>query len=194
MVSGLALIVFLVNTGLFNGLADQLWGPVRRHLEALIPLAGPDAALVPAANAAMPQQPGVAHPAGTEAGQGGRPGEPDAAQIAARLIEQNRQGNGGWLMAQIRRAEHSLLLFLASLVPGVGERHIAAREAEATAAEAERQRRIEAAAAAENPEGVNDGEAAGQAPLAADGGNQENQAPNPDVAADVAPAQPPITV
>jgi len=57
-------------------------------------------------------------------------------------------------MTQIRRAEHAMLLFLASLVPGVGERHIAAREAEANAAEAERQRRIDAAAAtaaAENP-------------------------------------------
>jgi len=37
------------------------------------------------------------------------------------------------------------------LVPGVGERHIAAREAEANAAEAERQRLIDAAGAAEIP-------------------------------------------
>jgi hypothetical protein len=194
MVSGLALVVFLVNTGLFNGVAEQLWGPVRRHLEALIPLAGPDAALVPAVNAAIPQQPVGAPPAGTEARQGGRRGEPDPAQVAARLIEQHRQANGGWLMAQIRRAEHSLLLFLASLVPGVGERHIAAREAEATAAEAERQRRIEAAAAAENTGETNAGEASGQAPPAENAGeNQENQAPDAERAVDVAPAQLPIT-
>ena len=37
-----------------------------------------------------------------------------------------------------------MLLFMASLVPGVGERHIAAREAAAN----ERQRQIDAAAAA----------------------------------------------
>ena len=65
-------------------------------------------------------------------------------------------------MAQVRRAEHAALLFMASLVPGVGERHIAAREAVAAAAETERQRQIEAATAEntqensqENPQGEN---------------------------------------
>jgi len=156
--SGIAFVIFLVNTGVLNGFGDQLWGPIRRHVENLIPLAGPEAALVPAANAAIPQ-PGA--PPGPVAGSEQAPrapnGEPDPAQVAARLLEERRRQNGGWLIAQIRRAEHALLLFLASLVPGVGERHIAHREAEANAAEAERQRRIDeaaaAAAAAESPEG-----------------------------------------
>jgi len=159
-VTALAIGVFLINTGIFNGIAEQLWGPIRRHIETLIPLAGPEAARVPAINAAIPQQqqPEAPAPRGNEQGPRRRRGELDPAEVAARLIEQHRQANGGWLMAQIRRAEHAALLFLASLVPGVGERHIAAREAEAAAAEAERQRRIEeaaaaeAAVAAENPE------------------------------------------
>jgi hypothetical protein len=79
------------------------------------------------------------------------------------LIEQHRQANAGWLITQIRRAEHSLLLFLASLVPGVGERHVRARELENAAIEEERQRQIqaaEAARAAEISEGNVDGETA----------------------------------
>jgi hypothetical protein len=171
MVCALALVVFIVNTGIFNGVFERAWGPIRRHLENLIPLAGPDAALVPAANAAVPQA-GAAAPA-----ENGNPqrrrrhGELDEAEVAARLIEQRRQANnGGWLIAQIRRAEHSLLLFLASLVPGVGERHIAAREAEANAAEAERQRQIEVANAAEA-----DNAAEGAATTVENGNGQENQ-------------------
>ena len=155
MFSGLALVVFVINTGIFNGLFEQLWGPIRRHVEVLIPLAGPEAAQVPAINAAIPRVPPV-DDAPAEPGQepiaqrqGQRRGEPDPAQVASFLIEQHRQRNApSWLMLQIRRAEHAMLLFLASLVPGVGERHIAAREAEANAVEAERQRRVDAAVAA----------------------------------------------
>jgi hypothetical protein len=176
MVSGLAFVVFIINTGIFNGVAEQVWGPVRRHLEGLIPLAPAprdpaQAALAPhPANAdevraqAALQQPGAAAPPGNETPQRRRrPGELDPAETAARLLEQHRQANAGWLITQIRRAEHSLLLFLASLVPGVGERHIRAREAENAAIEAERLRRIEAAAAAvaaENAERNAEGETA----------------------------------
>jgi hypothetical protein len=111
------------------------------------------------------------------------------------LIEQRRQANnGGWLIAQIRRAEHSLLLFLASLVPGVGERHIAAREAEANAAEAERQRQIEAANAAENAEANNAAE--GAATTVENGNGQENQENETSGAANIeqAPGQPLVEV
>jgi hypothetical protein len=185
MVSGLAVVVFIINTGVFNGVFEQLWGPVRRHVEALIPLAGPEAANVPAINAAIPRAPIAAEDQAAagqrEAGepqpqeQGRRRGEPDPAQVAAHLMEQARQRNAGWLMTQIRQAEHAMLLFLASLVPGVGERHIAAREAEANAAEAERQRRIGAATAAENSNG--EGRNAEQATN--DVANAEVQATNP---------------
>jgi hypothetical protein len=138
LMSALAVGVFVYNTGLLNGVAEQVWGPIRRHVEALIPLAGP----VPPPPAAQNQ------PVEDGAAPARRPGEPDPAVVAARLIEQHRAANAGWLMTQIRRAEHAALLFLASLVPGVGERHIAAREAETAAALAERQRQIDAEAMA----------------------------------------------
>jgi hypothetical protein len=173
MITALAVVVFIINTGIFNGVAEALWGPVRRHVEALIPLAGPEAALVPAANAAavpQQQQARAAPPA-----DGPRPrrrhGELDEAEVAARLLEQHRQAHAGWWATQVRRVEHAALLFLASLVPGVGERHIAAREAAANAAEAERQRQAEAAAAAENSQAENPEAASEQA----EGGHQESQ-------------------
>jgi hypothetical protein len=49
-------------------------------------------------------------------------------EVAARLLEQRRGQDRGWLGAQARRIEHGALLFLASIVPGVSERIIAARE------------------------------------------------------------------
>jgi hypothetical protein len=194
MVCALALVVFIVNTGIFNGVFERAWGPIRRHLENLIPLAGPDAALVPAANAALPQADAAAPAENGNPQRRRRHGELDEAEVAARLIEQRRQANnGGWLIVQIRRAEHSLLLFLASLVPGVGERHIAAREAEANAAEAERQRQIEAANAAETAE--TDNAAEGAATTVENGNEQENQENEANGAANVeAPAQPLVEV
>ncbi|RDL40417.1 uncharacterized protein BP5553_00396 [Venustampulla echinocandica] len=186
MVSGLAFVVFLINTGIFNGLAEQVWSPIRRHLEALLPLAGPEAALVPAANAAIPQ-PGAAPARDNQEAPARGQGEPDPAEIAARLLAERRRANGGWLMAQIRRAEHALLLFLASLVPGVGERHIAAREAEANAAAAERQRleaEAEAAAAAERSEegegeGGHEQETSTEAQTGVSSGDQPGQQDQP---------------
>jgi hypothetical protein len=184
--SAIAFLIFLVNTGMLNGFGDQLWGPIRRHVENLIPLAGPEAALVPAANAAIPQPAAApeAPAAGNEQAPRATNGEPNPAQVAARLLEERRQQNGGWLLAQVRRAEHALLLFLASLVPGVGERHIAHREAEANAAEAERQRRIDeaAAAAATPPEGTGEGtgeEASAEGQSTSAGESQPAQAEQP---------------
>jgi hypothetical protein len=138
----LAVIIFIVNIGIFNGAINDIWAPIRRHVENIIPLAGPDAALIPAANAApIPQV--AAPPPEAEPLRTGPHGELDPQQVADRIVAQRRRQEG-WLPALFRRVEHSLLLFLASLVPGVGERHIAAREAEAT----ERQRQIDAAVAA----------------------------------------------
>jgi uncharacterized MAPEG superfamily protein len=135
-VFGIAIIVFLVNTGILNGIAEDLWSPIRRHLEGLLPLAAPDRPEVPqprgppagAAHAAggvppAPSEPDPAAPAGPQA-------EPNPADAAARLVQQRRQANGSWLMNQFRQVEHGMILFLASLIPGVGERHIIARAAE----------------------------------------------------------------
>ncbi|KAG4444079.1 hypothetical protein IFR05_000432 [Cadophora sp. M221] len=202
---GLGFLVLLYNTGVLNGIGNDIFGPIRRHLENLIPLAGPEAALVPAQNAApIPQVPAREAPAGNLTPQQRQRGELDPAEAAERILEQRRQrlANGGWLVAQIRRAEHSLLLFLASLVPGVGERHIAAREAEANAAEARRLEAIAAAEAAEqaaNAANAENAEASGNGGVEGTEGTGEqresdtNEAQNNNTAA-APPAQPLIEV
>ncbi|OBT62332.1 hypothetical protein VE03_09047 [Pseudogymnoascus sp. 23342-1-I1] len=169
MITGLGVVFFFINTGLIN------WAPIRRHLENLIPLA------MPAANpaGAAAGQPAAA---GAGAGTNGRAAELDPHRVAQRLIEQRQRQNAGWFMSQVRRVEHATLLFLASLWPGVGERHVAAREEEdqarrrrEEAAEAERVAAEEAAqeaareAAGEGAEADGSGHA-GQSDKAADEG------------------------
>ena len=157
MFSAVAFVIFIASTGVLNGVIEQVWGPIRRHLETLLPLAGPNLPqAIPPNQPAAPPVPGAATPAQGQAGgeAGGAPGvagaAPDPAQTAARLLEQRRVANENWIWTQFRRLEHATILFVASLVPGVGERHIAARVAEENLhLEAQRQRREAEAAAAE---------------------------------------------
>ena len=165
MITGLSVVFFFINTGLVN------WAPIRRHLENLIPLA------LPVAN---PEGAGAAPPAAAGAGAGtdGGTRELDPQRVAQRLMEQRQRQNAGWFMSQVRRVEHATLLFLASLWPGVGERHVAAREEEDQArrrreevAEAERVAAEEAAqAAAGEVAEVDAGGDAEQSDKATDGG------------------------
>lgn len=165
MITGLSVVFFFINTGLIN------WAPIRRHLENLIPLA------LPVVN---PEGAGAAPPAAAGAGAGtdGGARELDPQRVAQRLIEQRQRQNAGWFMSQVRRVEHATLLFLASLLPGVGERHVAAREEEdqarrrrEEAAEAERVAAEEAAqAAAGEVAEVDAGGDVGQSDKATDGG------------------------
>jgi hypothetical protein len=153
MFSAVAFVVFIASTGIFNGIAEQIWGPIRRHLETLLPLAAPNAPqAVPPNQPAAPQALGADAPAQGQVGSaaGAPAAPPDPAQTAARLLEQRRVANENWIWTQFRRLEHAAILFVASLVPGVGERHIAARVAEENILlEAQRQRREAEAAAAE---------------------------------------------
>lgn len=139
----IAITIFVVNTGFFNRMANDMFDPLRQHLEGLIPFGalednrnrrdnGPDAN-------GQPGREGENAPA---AQAGRRRAEPDPAQTAARLVEQRRNANGHWLLDQIRRLERAGLLFLASIAPGVAERHIANMEA-AERAERERQEAAE---------------------------------------------------
>ncbi|KAK7749807.1 hypothetical protein SLS53_000387 [Cytospora paraplurivora] len=135
----LATAVFLLNTGLLNGIANHWFHPVRQHLEGLIPLGGPDPNRARDGNGDNAQA----------AAQGGennnqahhpqhQPGHLEPARVAERLVAQRRQQNANWLLDQVRRLERAGLLFLASIAPGVAERHIAALEAHERA---ERERR-----------------------------------------------------
>ncbi|TGJ77131.1 hypothetical protein E0Z10_g10752 [Xylaria hypoxylon] len=136
-VVSIAIILFIVNTGVLNPFAEQIWVPLRRHLENLIPLAAD----------AQGQQQRPENPQGGDAQRANpaRPRDPDPANAAARLVEQRRENNANWLLNQVRRLERAGILFIASLAPGLAERHIAQVEAEARA---ERQRQQEAEAAA----------------------------------------------
>lgn len=141
----IAIAVFVLNTGMLNGLANQAWDPMREHLHGLMHLAEPN----------QPQQNAQAQAAPGNGG-GGNAVDPNPAQTAARLLAQRRQTNGTWLMHQVRRLERAGVLFLASIAPGVAEQHIARIEEEQRAEQArieaeqqERERlRLEAEAAA----------------------------------------------
>lgn len=157
-----ATAVFIINTGILNRAANDMFNPLRQHLEGLIPLAGPGHnrdRVRNEDNAAANGQPGQEGNNNDAAAQARRQqGEPDPAQVAARLVAQRRNNNASWLLDQVRRLERAGLLFLASIAPGVAERHIAHLEAEARAererreaaerAERERQEEQERAAAA----------------------------------------------
>lgn len=160
---GIALFLFVVNTGAFNNIFGTFWNPIRQHLENLLPLAGPN----PRPDAQAPIQP---HDGNTGPGTRDQP-SPEA--VARRLLEQQRQRDASLLMSQFRRIEHAVLLFVASIVPGTAERHIEARTIEEN--RLLEQQRQEAAAleptppATDSPEGA---EASTVQPEAA-GGNED---------------------
>ncbi|KAI0376552.1 hypothetical protein F5Y04DRAFT_209918 [Hypomontagnella monticulosa] len=137
-----AITVFLAHAGFLNPVVEQFWVPFRRRLENLFPVGhGPHRdgqAAVRDGNARGGNGDLAAEPEHRER-------ELDPADTAARLVQQRRNANANWLMNQARRLERAGILFLASIAPGVAERHIAQVEAEAAA---ERRRREEAAAAA----------------------------------------------
>ncbi|KAI9651472.1 MAG: hypothetical protein M1829_002801 [Trizodia sp. TS-e1964] len=108
-----ATLGFAAQVGLFNGLVDLLWGPLRRYLESLLPT--PDRL----AN-------GGNGNGGTAAIDTNR--IPEVAEAATRLVQNRQIRNREWLLRNIRRFERIFLILLASLVPGVGERHVAARD------------------------------------------------------------------
>lgn len=201
-IMSIATAVFLINTGLLNGVANNVFNPVRQHLDGLIPLA-PGGNANREAGGNNPPAAGQAAAAGGGDNDGerraGQQGGPDPAQAAARLMAQRQQQNANWFVDQVRRLERAGLLFLASIAPGVAERHIAALEAQEQAERdrreaeerAERERReAEERAAAEATASGTDGAAASSETQNADsaetlgGGNeQQQQQQQPPIAA-----------
>ena len=123
-----AVLVFAAQTGVFRPAIRGLWDPIQRHIEGLVPLAG---------NERRP--PGAA--GGDDGGNRTSPQsasrEPTPQEAAERLLRERERRDGNLLRRGIRRTERAIALFVASLVPGVGERHIAAREAAEVARQAE---------------------------------------------------------
>ncbi|KAK0752121.1 hypothetical protein B0T18DRAFT_444459 [Schizothecium vesticola] len=141
--TAIAAVVFLLNTGMLTGFANEAWEPFRQHLEGLIPLADPNRPQPEAAQAAPPVAAG--HDA---AGVPGETRGPNPGRMAARLVAERRVANGNWLLDHVRRLERAGLLFLASIAPGVAEGHIAHLEAQERAARQQREADAAAAAAA----------------------------------------------
>lgn len=122
-----ALIVFLAQTGVLGGFRETVWAPVRRHLEGLLPPPDEHVQGAAALQAAHGAEGDHRRPEGQHL---------DPTITAARLLRETEERRRGWMAQNIRRVERALLIFIASLVPGVGERHIAARDAAAAAAAA----------------------------------------------------------
>ena len=136
LLSLVAFLLFVAQTGLFQPLLQSMWGPIRRHAEALIPLAGNE----------QPQGGDEAAAADAHAAStAGRTGEPTPQEAAERLLREREARDGNFMRQGLRRIERAVALFVASLVPGVGERHIAAREAAEAARQREEQEREERA-------------------------------------------------
>jgi len=121
IVWAVALIMFVAHMGALRPLQERIWVPVRQYVEDLVRLDhngnGP---------AARPQGQ-VGEVDGTADVAGNRE-RPDPESTARRLLQQHEQRNL-WIRV-LRNLERSLALFMASLVPGVGERHIAALDAQ----------------------------------------------------------------
>ncbi|KAM7215113.1 ubiquitin family protein, partial [Rhypophila decipiens] len=145
----IAIIVFVVNTGILDGMVNQIWNPVRRHLEGLLPLGDVNPPQLRQPPPGFPPDPNDRDAPAIPAVRLDAPAQaPDPARVAARLVAQRRRDNTGWLLEQVRRLERAGLLFLASIAPGVAERHIAHLEAQERAAERQRREAEEAAARA----------------------------------------------
>jgi len=125
MIAGAAIIWFAIQAGLLGDRVDR----VRRHLEGLLgPPNGP-----PAVQRIQVEVAGL--PEGQPQERNGvEPVDPE--ETAARLLRERAGRDRGWVRQRLRTVEGAVALFIASLYPGVGERHVAAREEQRRQAEA----------------------------------------------------------
>lgn len=118
-----AVLVFIAQTGAFQPLIELIWTPLRRHMEGLIQVDNHGRG-----------RPNDQAATGTPAADTRQTRPQDMADRLLRERAATRENSLLW--ATIRRAERAIALFVASLVPGVGERHIAAQDAAAREARA----------------------------------------------------------
>ncbi|KIW34614.1 hypothetical protein, variant [Cladophialophora immunda] len=136
-----------------DGPLTRLLAAARRHLDNLI---GPPPPQPPPEAVAHQQDPVVQQPGGAGQVRAGataqRPANVRGAltmtpqEARARLEDQRQDHEPRPWRDTLYRVEQSIALFLASLIPGVGERHVRAREE----ARREEQRRVEERGRAEN--------------------------------------------
>lgn len=130
----IALGILLYNVGAL----ETLWARLMAHLHGLLPMHDIDAAPAQQIGGAVAGR-GEAAAAAAILGNDPPPiGRDRAATItpeiyAAQLLRRQQEAqnqNRSWLGERVRAIEHSVLLFITSIVPGVGEGHIQARNNE----------------------------------------------------------------
>ena len=118
-----AIIVFVIQTGAFQPLMEAFWTPLRRHIEGLVQVENQ--------GRGRANDQAAAETPLADTRQTGPQG------MADRLLREQAEARENSLVGTaIRRAERAIALFVASLVPGVGERHVAAQDAAAREARA----------------------------------------------------------
>lgn len=115
------LLSLLSESGAPQEIQRVVFGPIQRHLEGLVHIGG-EGVNRPGQQPAGPQGEQLQNRAGGPAGVDTTPG----------------------IQQQLRRVERSVALFLASLVPGVGERHIEVRNAAEAALQNQERERLQA--------------------------------------------------
>jgi len=164
LLGGIAFLVFIAQTGIFRPFVHAVWDPLRRHIEGLV--AGNDPII-----AQRPAPPPNALGAGAN-DTPNRNGEPTPQETAARLLQERARRNFGTLREQFRSVERAVALFVGSLVPGFGERHIAARDAAEAVRQAEAREREEAARREEEAAARREDPSVVEAEASAAGGTQ----------------------
>ena len=129
-------LVFIAQTGIFRPVIQGIWDPIRRHAEGLVPLAANERPLAGADGIRDNADRRGTQPANRE---------PTPQEAAERLLQERDGQDVSYVRQSFRRIERAVALFVASLVPGVGERHIAAREAAEAARQVEVREREERA-------------------------------------------------
>lgn len=104
-----------------------VFDPIQRHLESLVPLERPRLRHTRSRQRDRLAQAAGIRPWGNRDGRTGDSETPDPSVPAQPNIPE--RGDTEERPQGFRRVERAVALFLASLVPGIGERHIAARNA-----------------------------------------------------------------
>ena len=165
----IASLVFIAQTGIFRPVIQGIWDPIRRHAEGLVPLAANDRPRAGADGAGNNADRGGTQPANRE---------PTPQEAAERLLQERESQDVSFVRQSFRRVERAVALFVASLVPGVGERHIAAREAAEAARQAEaREREAQARVRREEEERQEGNAGAGEGNVA-EGAVEGSESPN----------------
>ena len=187
-----AVILYILQSGALRPWVMHVWDPIRRHIEGLLPVPAvpppppPVAAAPTQTNAAGGAQQGPVHPpnAATNTTAAATPTDPqrqptmtpNPADTAARLLAQRQNPYLALVRDYTRRIERGVALFVGSLVPGFGERHIEARnaaEAAIAAAAAEAQRRADEEREEEGRRERDEGAGTGNGETGDEGGGAE---------------------